>query len=151
MIIGIDHVQITVPASAVADARAFYCGLLGLREVEKPAALRERGGFWLQVGDRQVHVGTEEGVTALQMAATSRAACIGLRRLRSRWPAALQGNDTPLAGPTVSFQTWLQRPPQRFRYAGRMLRTKISWRFASSSSRWPRSIIASISGSIRPT
>jgi catechol 2,3-dioxygenase-like lactoylglutathione lyase family enzyme len=62
MIIGIDHVQITVPANAVAEARAFYCGLLGLREVEKPAALQERGGFWLQVGDRQVHVGTEEGV-----------------------------------------------------------------------------------------
>jgi catechol 2,3-dioxygenase-like lactoylglutathione lyase family enzyme len=62
MIIGIDHVQITVPATAVADARAFYCGLLGIREVEKPVVLRERGGFWLQVGDRQVHVGTEEGV-----------------------------------------------------------------------------------------
>jgi catechol 2,3-dioxygenase-like lactoylglutathione lyase family enzyme len=61
MIIGIDHVQITVPAHAVAAARAFYCGLLGLPEVEKPEVLRGRGGFWLQVGDRQVHVGTEEG------------------------------------------------------------------------------------------
>src|SRR5262249_47270927 len=58
MIIGIDHVQITIPANAVAEARAFYCGLLGLREVEKPAALRGWGGFWLQAGDRQVHVGT---------------------------------------------------------------------------------------------
>jgi catechol 2,3-dioxygenase-like lactoylglutathione lyase family enzyme len=62
MIIGIDHVQITVPVEAVADARAFYCGLLGLPEIEKPVALRERGGFWLQVGDRQVHVGIEDGV-----------------------------------------------------------------------------------------
>jgi catechol 2,3-dioxygenase-like lactoylglutathione lyase family enzyme len=62
MIIGIDHVQITVPANAVAEARAFYCELLGLREVKKPAALQGRGGFWLQVGDRHVHVGTEEGV-----------------------------------------------------------------------------------------
>jgi catechol 2,3-dioxygenase-like lactoylglutathione lyase family enzyme len=62
MIVGIDHALITVPAGAVAEAHAFYCGLLGLREVEKPAALRQRGGFWLQVGDRQVHVGTEEGV-----------------------------------------------------------------------------------------
>jgi catechol 2,3-dioxygenase-like lactoylglutathione lyase family enzyme len=62
MIIGIDHVQITVPADAVPAARAFYCELLGLPEVEKPDALRGRGGFWLQVGDRQVHVGTEEGV-----------------------------------------------------------------------------------------
>jgi catechol 2,3-dioxygenase-like lactoylglutathione lyase family enzyme len=62
MILGIDHVQITVPKDAVAEARTFYCGLLGLREIEKPAVLRERGGFWLQVGDRQVHVGVEEGV-----------------------------------------------------------------------------------------
>jgi catechol 2,3-dioxygenase-like lactoylglutathione lyase family enzyme len=63
MILGIDHVQITVPAGAVAEARAFYCGLLGLGEVEKPAALRERGGFWLQVGDHRVHVGTEDGIS----------------------------------------------------------------------------------------
>src|SRR5215468_7382203 len=62
MIIGIDHVQITVAANAVAEARAFYCGLLGLREIEKPESLQGRGGFWLQVGDRQVHVGTEAGV-----------------------------------------------------------------------------------------
>jgi catechol 2,3-dioxygenase-like lactoylglutathione lyase family enzyme len=62
MIVGIDHVQITVPAEGVAAARAFYCGLLGLPEIEKPAALEGRGGFWLQVGERQVHVGTEDGV-----------------------------------------------------------------------------------------
>jgi hypothetical protein len=34
MMLGIDHVQITVPASAVALARAFYCELVGLSEVE---------------------------------------------------------------------------------------------------------------------
>jgi catechol 2,3-dioxygenase-like lactoylglutathione lyase family enzyme len=62
MIVGIDHVQITVPAEGVVQARAFYCGLLGLSEIEKPAELQGRGGFWLQVGDRQVHVGIEEGV-----------------------------------------------------------------------------------------
>ena len=60
--LGIDHVQITVPTNAVDKARSFYCGVLGLREVEKPASLQARGGFWLQVGDRQVHVGTEDGV-----------------------------------------------------------------------------------------
>ena len=62
MLLDIDHVQITVPANASAAARAFYCGLLRLREVAKPEALQSRGGFWLQVGGRQVHVGTEEGV-----------------------------------------------------------------------------------------
>jgi catechol 2,3-dioxygenase-like lactoylglutathione lyase family enzyme len=62
MIVGVDHVQITVPPDGLAEARAFYCGLLGLREVEKPEALRGRGGFWFQAGDRQVHVGVEAGV-----------------------------------------------------------------------------------------
>ncbi|HEV8068617.1 MAG TPA: VOC family protein [Planctomycetaceae bacterium] len=62
MIIGIDHVQITVPSGQETAARAFYCGVLGLPEIEKPAALKPRGGFWLKVGDRELHVGTEDGV-----------------------------------------------------------------------------------------
>jgi catechol 2,3-dioxygenase-like lactoylglutathione lyase family enzyme len=62
MITGIDHVQITIPPGAEEAARAFYCRLLGLPEIDKPASLQERGGFWLQVGDRQVHVGVEENV-----------------------------------------------------------------------------------------
>jgi catechol 2,3-dioxygenase-like lactoylglutathione lyase family enzyme len=67
MITGIHHVQITVPkgADAEAQARAFYCDVLGLPEIEKPESLRGRGGFWLQVGDRQVHVGTEDGFDRL--------------------------------------------------------------------------------------
>ena len=59
---GLHHVQITIPVGAEEAGRAFYCGLLGLTEAPKPAALQGRGGFWLQIGDRQVHVGTEEGV-----------------------------------------------------------------------------------------
>lgn len=55
----IHHAQITVPIGAEAEARKFYCDLLGLAEIEKPDSLKGRGGFWLQVGERQVHVGTE--------------------------------------------------------------------------------------------
>lgn len=58
----VHHVQITIPRDAEDAGRAFYCGVLGLPEIEKPDALKGRGGFWLQVGDRQVHVGTEDGV-----------------------------------------------------------------------------------------
>jgi catechol 2,3-dioxygenase-like lactoylglutathione lyase family enzyme len=61
-IIRLHHAQITIPRGMEEQGREFYCGLLGLAEIEKPEALWERGGFWLQVGDRQVHVGTEEGV-----------------------------------------------------------------------------------------
>ncbi len=62
MIIGIHHVQITVAAEDVADARNFYCVVLGLPEIEKPESLLGRGGFWVLAGDRQLHIGIEEGV-----------------------------------------------------------------------------------------
>lgn len=62
MLLRLHHAQITIPQGAEEQGRAFYCGVLGLREVEKPAALAGRGGFWLQLGDVQVHVGTEDGV-----------------------------------------------------------------------------------------
>jgi catechol 2,3-dioxygenase-like lactoylglutathione lyase family enzyme len=61
-IAGIHHVQITVPSGSEDEARRFYCRLLGLTEIAKPAALQGRGGFWLQAGRFQVHVGTEDGV-----------------------------------------------------------------------------------------
>lgn len=62
MITAIHHVQITVPVGAEAKARRFYCDLLGLNEIPKPASLRSRGGLWLQVNDLQVHIGVEDAV-----------------------------------------------------------------------------------------
>ncbi len=62
LIKGLHHAQISIPRGAEEAGRAFYCGVLGLPEIEKPEALKTRGGFWLQVGNRQVHVGTEDGV-----------------------------------------------------------------------------------------
>lgn len=62
MIRRIHHVQITIPRGAEDEARRFYCGVLGLAEIEKPDSLKGRGGFWLEIGGQQVHIGTEEGV-----------------------------------------------------------------------------------------
>lgn len=59
MITRLHHVQITIPERAEAEARMFYCGVLGLPEVPKPAALAGRGGFWVQAGEQQVHIGTD--------------------------------------------------------------------------------------------
>ncbi len=59
---GLHHAQITIPPGAEDDARAFYCGVLGLAEIEKPEALIARGGLWLRVGSQEVHIGTEPGV-----------------------------------------------------------------------------------------
>jgi catechol 2,3-dioxygenase-like lactoylglutathione lyase family enzyme len=61
-VLRLHHAQITVPPGAEEEARAFYCELLGLQEVEKPDVLKPRGGFWLQLGLQQVHVGVEDGV-----------------------------------------------------------------------------------------
>jgi demethylmenaquinone methyltransferase/2-methoxy-6-polyprenyl-1,4-benzoquinol methylase len=56
------HVQISIPVGAEDAARAFYCGVLGLPEIEKPDSLKGRGGLWLQLGDLQLHIGVEDGV-----------------------------------------------------------------------------------------
>jgi len=61
-IIGLHHAQITIPADAEDAARAFYCDVLGLAEISKPESLRERGGFWLELGAQQVHIGVEDSV-----------------------------------------------------------------------------------------
>ncbi len=50
------------PAEKRRPCGEFYCGVLGLPEIEKPDVLKPRGGFWLAVGDRELHVGTEDGV-----------------------------------------------------------------------------------------
>ncbi|UOE96385.1 VOC family protein [Alkalihalobacillus sp. LMS39] len=65
MIIGLHHAQITIPKGKEEEGKQFYCNVLGLREIEKPASLQGRGGFWLQVGGKEVHVGTEAGFDRL--------------------------------------------------------------------------------------
>ena len=60
MITGINHVQVTIPKGMENKAREFYCDILGLVEIEKPMPLRKNGGFWLQAGALQVHIGCEE-------------------------------------------------------------------------------------------
>ena len=59
-IVGLDHVQLAMPAGGEDAARAFYGDLLGLREVPKPAALAVRGGCWfVGVGPVAIHLGVE--------------------------------------------------------------------------------------------
>ncbi len=55
------HAQITVPPEGQATTRWFYCALLGLSESTKPTALDGRSGFWLRLGDQQLHIGVERG------------------------------------------------------------------------------------------
>ncbi len=59
------HAQITVPSDKVDEARAFYLGILGLTEIPKPETLLSRGGFWMQLGDIEIHVGVQDSVDRL--------------------------------------------------------------------------------------
>ena len=54
------HVQLAIPPGSEPDLRAFYCDVLGLTEVAKPAALAARGGLWLRGPALQLHLGVEE-------------------------------------------------------------------------------------------
>ena len=59
-VIGLDHLQLAMPPGGELEARAFYEGLLGLHEVQKPPHLAARGGCWFQNGCVKVHLGVEE-------------------------------------------------------------------------------------------
>jgi catechol 2,3-dioxygenase-like lactoylglutathione lyase family enzyme len=65
---GLDHVQLACPRGGEGEARRFYGGLLGLREIEKPSPLRSRGGVWFECGAQQLHLGVEEPFTPARKA-----------------------------------------------------------------------------------
>lgn len=58
-IVGIDHVQLAMPAGGEEAARRFYGDVLGFEEVPKPAALAGRGGAWFRSGSVHLHLGVE--------------------------------------------------------------------------------------------
>jgi catechol 2,3-dioxygenase-like lactoylglutathione lyase family enzyme len=55
----IDHVQLAMPLGREDDARAFYSGMLGITEKEKPPHLAARGGCWFERGPLKLHLGVE--------------------------------------------------------------------------------------------
>ena len=59
-IVGLDHVQLAMPAGREAEAEAFYSGLLGLTRLPKPAPLGARGGCWFGGGSVSLHLGVEQ-------------------------------------------------------------------------------------------
>ncbi|HST49069.1 VOC family protein [Jatrophihabitans sp.] len=68
MILGLDHVQVAIPAGGEDAARAFYGSLLGMTEVVKPAVLAVRGGCWFTAGSAVLHLGVEEPFTPARKA-----------------------------------------------------------------------------------
>src|SRR5258706_13047938 len=70
------------------EGRRFYLELLELKEIEKPAALQGRGGFWLRVGNSEVHVGSEDGVDRRKTKAHLAYQVRGLTNWRNRLKSA---------------------------------------------------------------
>jgi catechol 2,3-dioxygenase-like lactoylglutathione lyase family enzyme len=59
-IIGIDHVQLAMPAGGEDIARHFYRDVLGLTEKPKPPHLAKRGGCWFENGPVKIHLGVDK-------------------------------------------------------------------------------------------
>lgn len=57
---GLHHVQLAMPQGAEELCRAFWVGVLGMTELEKPSALAARGGCWFRGGGVEVHLGVED-------------------------------------------------------------------------------------------
>jgi len=92
MILRLHHAQITIPPGEETRCRRFYCDLLGLCEIAKPLSLGERGGFWLELGDVQIHVGTEVNVDR----SASKAHLAYEVDDLAMWRARLEEHDTKL-------------------------------------------------------
>jgi diguanylate cyclase (GGDEF)-like protein/PAS domain S-box-containing protein len=60
-LLGLDHVQVAMPAGEEAEraAEAFYTGVLGLDRVAKPPELAARGGCWFETPAVRLHLGVE--------------------------------------------------------------------------------------------
>ena len=66
--VGIDHVQLPMPAGSEEAARAFYQDILGLREVGKPKELADRGGCWFAASEVMIHLGSEPAFRPVERA-----------------------------------------------------------------------------------
>jgi catechol 2,3-dioxygenase-like lactoylglutathione lyase family enzyme len=58
-IIGVDHVQLAMPAGEEDRARSFYRDVLGLPEQPKPPNLAKRGGCWFGDDSVRIHLGVD--------------------------------------------------------------------------------------------
>jgi catechol 2,3-dioxygenase-like lactoylglutathione lyase family enzyme len=61
MITGVNHAQVNIPSTALDEARAFYIGFLGFREIPRPSVFKS-AGIWLNAGSFELHLGVEDGV-----------------------------------------------------------------------------------------
>ena len=54
------HVQLAIPPEGEDRCRAFWGGVLGMTELQKPPVLAARGGCWFRGGGLEVHLGVDQ-------------------------------------------------------------------------------------------
>ena len=98
-ILGIDHVQLAMPARKESIAREFYSSVLGLVEESKPSNLARRGGVWFRGGTLRLHLGVDADFRPARKAHPA-ILVTGLAELAARCTAAgfPPVTDEPLAG-----------------------------------------------------
>jgi catechol 2,3-dioxygenase-like lactoylglutathione lyase family enzyme len=98
-ITALDHVQLAMPAGREIDARAFYEGVLGIPEVQKPSNLAKRGGCWFERDLVKIHLGVDAEFRAARKAHPA-LLVEDLQALRARIETAgfPVRTDEPLAG-----------------------------------------------------
>ncbi|HSE98361.1 MAG TPA: VOC family protein [Blastocatellia bacterium] len=63
-IIEVNHIQVTVPETALADAKHFYGSVLALEEIPRPSTTSSRGGAWYRLGEVEIHLSVEDAAAA---------------------------------------------------------------------------------------
>jgi catechol 2,3-dioxygenase-like lactoylglutathione lyase family enzyme len=98
-VVGIDHVQLAIPAGGEDRARAFYAGLLGMEEVPKPANLSPSGCWFTGGGAVALHIGIDPDFRPAKKAHPA-LLVDDLAGLRTRLEAAgcVTRDDTPVEG-----------------------------------------------------
>ena len=97
MLTGLHHVQVACPAGSEDALRAFYGGVLGMTEVEKPPVLAARGGVWFRSGRRRSTAASRRtsGRPARRIPACSPPTSTG-------WPRRARRPATPCSGTRTS-------------------------------------------------
>jgi catechol 2,3-dioxygenase-like lactoylglutathione lyase family enzyme len=67
-ILSLNHVQIAIPIASQDRARAFYSGILGFTEIEKPPQMADRKSLWFVAGAVNLHLGIEPDFTPAKRA-----------------------------------------------------------------------------------
>jgi ribosomal protein S18 acetylase RimI-like enzyme len=99
VITAIHHIQLAMPRGREDDARAFYCGVLGLTEIPKPENDSRRGGAWFFSGSANVHLGVEDDFRPARKAHPALLVDdVAAIEKRCKAAGVEVAHDTPLAG-----------------------------------------------------